>query len=148
MKKIMIAFAALTILAAGWAIFGTEEIKAEEAMARVKMTFNDQEVIAEIFDNEAGRDFMALLPYTGSFEDFGGAEKISYLPRKLSTKGSPSADQLKGDFTYYAPWGNLAVFYKGDGYGGSLYTLGRIVSGKDKLRGQKQGFTATIEKID
>lgn len=118
------------------------------AVTKIQMVFNDHKVIVELFDNPASRDFISLLPFTGNFEDFAGAEKISYLPRKLNTEGSPTAKQARGDFTYYAPWGNLAVFYKGSGTDGNLYVLGKILSGKEHLGKMNRNFTATIEKID
>ena len=31
-----------------------------------------------------------------------------------------------GDITYYAPWGNLAIFYRDSGYAKGLVKLGRI----------------------
>lgn len=35
-------------------------------------------------------------------------------------------DPSVGDITYYAPWGNLAIFYKDFGYSNGLINLGRI----------------------
>jgi hypothetical protein len=38
-------------------------------------------------------------------------------PRKLSTSGArPGSDPDVGDIAYYAPWGNLALFYRNFGY--------------------------------
>jgi hypothetical protein len=46
-------------------------------------------------------------------KNYASTEKISYLARKLSTEGAPAGcDPDVGDITYYAPWGNLAIFYK------------------------------------
>jgi hypothetical protein len=33
-----------------------------------------------------------------------------------------------GDIAYYAPWGNLAIFYKDFGYSRGLVKLGRLDS--------------------
>jgi hypothetical protein len=38
-----------------------------------------------------------------------------------------------GDITYYAPWGNLAIFYRDFGYSSGLVSLGRIESGIEAL---------------
>ena len=38
-----------------------------------------------------------------------------------------------GDITYYAPWGNLAIFYKDFGYSRGLVILGKIDSGLEAL---------------
>lgn len=116
--------------------------------ATIRIVSGSREVIVTMLDNPASRDFMSLLPLTLEFSDYAKTEKIAYLPRKLSTKGSPTAREAAGDFTYYAPWGNLAVFYQGAGSDGQLYVLGRIKSGKEKLAGMESGFTATIERVE
>jgi hypothetical protein len=38
-----------------------------------------------------------------------------------------------GGIAYYAPWGNVAIFYKDFGYSKGLIGLGRIDSGIDAL---------------
>ncbi len=126
--------------------------KAEKTMKeknnapRVRMSLGKEEVIVEMFDNPASREFLSMLPLTMQFDDFASTEKIANLPRKLKSQG-PLGKEVKGDFTYYAPWGNLAVFYKGFGSASGLYIMGRIVSGKETLAKMHAPFTATIEKI-
>ncbi|WP_392551169.1 cyclophilin-like fold protein [Orbus wheelerorum] len=117
-------------------------------LAKIRITFSQQEVIINLYDNYASQQFLAQLPLELDFSDYASSEKIAYLPTKLTTENSPNAEQLNGDVTYYAPWGNLAIFYKGMGYNSQLYTLGYIVSGKDKLAAVKQSFSATIERIE
>ena len=149
MNKSLKLFARFLIaLALIWAVTGLTKEIAQEKTVKIKMDFNNHEAVIAMFDNPAGRDFLTMLPLTAIFEDYDRAEKITYLPRKLTTKGSPTARQLQGDFTYYAPWGNLAIFYKGSGSDDSLYVLGRIISGKDKLAAMDQSFTATIERLE
>lgn len=114
----------------------------------IRIMFDSQEVIVEMLDNPASRDFMSLLPLKLDFSDFAKAEKVATLPRRLRTQGSPTPREATGDFTYYAPWGNLAVFYHGSGSDGQLYVLGRITSNKKTLASMKRNFTATIEKIE
>lgn len=114
----------------------------------IRIIFGSQELIVGMLDSPASRDFMSLLPLTLKFSDHASTEKIAYLPRKLDTKGSPTAFEAAGDFTYYAPWGNLAVFYRGAGSDKQLYVLGRIQSGKEKLAAMNQNFTARIEKVE
>ncbi|WP_369126869.1 cyclophilin-like fold protein [Amycolatopsis vastitatis] len=61
-------------------------------------------------DSAAARDFAALLPLTLNLSDFHQTERISDLPRPLSTAGAPrSAEPKAGDLAFYAPWGNLAI---------------------------------------
>ena len=115
---------------------------------KIRIAFNNEEVIVVFFDNPVSRDFTSLLPMTVTFEDYAGIEKITYLSRKLTTQGGVSGRDVQGDFTYYAPWGNLAVFYKGFGNDSGLYILGRIESGKERLAGMSSNFSARIERVE
>lgn len=120
----------------------------ENVIATIRVIFNNQQLVVSLFDSEASKQLLAQLPLTLDFSDFANTEKIAYLPSKLNTHNTPTANESKGDFTYYQPWGNIAIFYKGFGSNSSLYVLGRIESGKEKIATMKQNFTATIEKID
>jgi hypothetical protein len=85
-------------------------------------------------DSKTTQDFIAMLPLTLTLEDYGGTEKISYLPGKLSTRGAPAGiDPAVGDITYYAPWGNLAIFHRDFVYSDGLVLLGRIDGGMTAL---------------
>ena len=52
-----------------------------------------------------------------------------------------------GDIAHYAPWGNLATFYRDSGYSVGLVKLGRFGAGIEELdvRGP---LNATIEAIE
>jgi Uncharacterized conserved protein len=115
---------------------------------KIRLVFDAKEVVVSMFDNPASRDFLSLLPLEAEFKDFAGEEKIAYLPRKLDTSGSPTPSQEQGDFTYYRPWGNIAVFYHGFGSSGQLTVLGRIESGKNLLGSMSGPFTARIERVE
>lgn len=115
---------------------------------QIRLTINGKAIEATLLDNATARAFLALLPMTLTLEDYASTEKISYLPRKLSTAGAPAGfDPSIGDITYYAPWGNLAIFHKDFGYSEGLVHLGRVDSGVEalKLRG---ALRATIERVD
>jgi hypothetical protein len=103
---------------------------AEEAIMKIRLTINGKAMTATLVDNATARDFLSLLPMTLTLEDYAATEKISYLPRKLSTAGAPAgSDPSVGDIAYCAPWGNLAFFYRDAGYARGLIRLGRIDSG-------------------
>lgn len=114
---------------------------------RVRIAFDGKEAVVVMFDNPLAAAFLAMLPMTATLEDYAGTEKIYYPPQKLDTKGGRNAEQERGDFCYYAPWGNIAIFYKGMGYGTSLYVLGRLESGKEALGAMDKNFTAKFEVI-
>lgn len=90
---------------------------------------------ATLDNNDSARDFAALLPLTLTLKDYAATEKVADLPRALSIKGAPQGYQpATGDVSYYAPWGNLAIFHKGFQYSSGLVRLGRLESGLDAMR--------------
>ena len=94
---------------------------------KLQLTMDGQVLSATLGDNPAARDFLALLPLTLDLEDYASTEKIAQLPKKLSTTGTPAGmTPSLGDITYYAPWGNVAIFYRNSGYAKGLVKLGRI----------------------
>ena len=116
---------------------------------RIHLTIGDTVLPATLDNTPAGQDFAALLPLTVTLSDYAGTEKISDLPRKLNTTGAPAGTAASaGDITYYAPWGNLAIFHKGSGYANGLIKLGSITSGVEALAEQQGSFTATIDHAD
>lgn len=117
--------------------------------ARIKLTFNNEEVIIKLYDNPTSRDFLTLLPLTTTLEDFAGAEKIGMLSKRLSTEDAPTgSDPSVRDFAYYSPWGNIAIYYKDAGYANGVIKLGKIESGIEKLGNANGDVSVKIEKIN
>ncbi|CDE10167.1 putative uncharacterized protein [Clostridium sp. CAG:354] len=124
-----------------------EEVSMENV--RIKLIVNGNEIFVRLDDNQASRDFLEMLPLTLTLEDFNNTEKIATLPNELSTKGLPSGYTPQvGDFSYYAPWGNISVFYKDFRYSNSLYKLGTIESGTEILGNLNNDFEVTIERAN
>ena len=115
---------------------------------QIRLTANGKTVAATLIDNAASRDFRSLLPLTLTLEDYAATEKIADLPRKLSTQGMPPGfEPSVGDVTYYAPWGNLAIFHKDAPYAKGLTHLGRIDSGLEVVS-VASSVRVTIEAVD
>lgn len=114
-------------------------------MTKIRITIDSTSLTATIEDNVTSRDFIALLPLTLELEDFHRTEKISDLPRRLSTEGAPSGySPAMGDITYYAPWGNLAIFYRDSEHATGLVRFGKIDSGINFFK-QAGPLKVTIE---
>jgi hypothetical protein len=97
---------------------------------KLRVTIGQQVLTATLHDNATTRDFIALLPLTLTLQDYAGTEKVSELPARLATKGAPAGHKPSvGDLTYYAPWGNLALFYRDFRYSSGLVALGQMDSG-------------------
>ena len=79
-------------------------------------------------------------------ENYGNNEKIFYPPKKLNTTDTPQADAQAGTLAYYAPWGDVVMFYRRFGSASGLYELGHAVSGSEHIQGISG--TIRIEKSD
>ncbi len=82
---------------------------------------------AVLYENASAKDFLAQLPLTLTLSDFNGTEKIADLPKRISEEGAPAGFKPEaGDIAYYAPWGNLAIFYRDFRYSERLIRIGKI----------------------
>jgi hypothetical protein len=103
-----------------------------EGTMQIRIRAGARILTARLEDSAAARDFAALLPLELSLRDYASTEKIADLPRQLSTEGAPpGVDPEAGDIAYYAPWGNLAIYYRDFGYSRGLVRLGRIEAGAE-----------------
>lgn len=113
---------------------------------RIRLITEGAVLTATLDDNAATRDFVSLLPLSLTLSDYAGTEKVSDLPRRLSTDGTPpGADPEVGDLAYYAPWGNLAIYYRDFGYSSGLVKLGHLKQGIEKLAGARGEFIVRFE---
>lgn len=86
-----------------------------------------KESVIQLNESEEAKDFLKMLPLELTFEDYGVFERISYLPKKLNLAAEAKGfTPLTGDLTYFAPWGNLAVFIKDFRPSSGLYSLGTL----------------------
>jgi hypothetical protein len=110
---------------------------------RVRFAVGDAEIIVRLADNPTSRDFVSMLPLTLEFEDFNDMEKISYLPRELTTEGSTGSAPANGDLIYFVPWGNLGFFYNADrrdaSYDDQVIPIGNIETGDERLDDLESG---------
>lgn len=113
---------------------------------KLKISFEDKEIIVLMENNKASSDLLKQLPLTLTFEDFSNTEKIAYLNKRLDYDKNGYKPK-RGDLTYYAPWGNLAFFYKGGDESSNLIKLGEIESGLEYLD-YLDGKTATLELMN
>jgi hypothetical protein len=115
---------------------------------KIRIILDGGTLTATLADNPTARDFASLLPLTLTLSDYASTEKISDLPQKLSRQGaSDGIDPTVGDITYYAPWGNLAIFHRDFRYSPGLIRLGVIDAGADVFA-RPGPMRATIELAD
>lgn len=107
----------------------------QETLMKIEIIVDGETATATLYDTPTGRDFASLLPLSLTLEDYADIERISNLPRRLSTVQAPDGmTPVAGDITFYAPWGNLAIFARGRTYARSLIPVGKVDSGLPVLQ--------------
>ena len=125
---------------------GSDPTSQEATAVQLRMIFNGTPLTGTLYDNPSARDLFAMLPLDLSIDDYSSNEKIAYLPRKLTPDGSgPFSNEQPGDICYYAPWGNLALFYAGYRFSSGLIRLGRFASYEPLLT--RGAFPLRVEAI-
>ncbi|MGR3806717.1 cyclophilin-like fold protein [Pasteurella testudinis] len=112
---------------------------------KVKITLDQHVRYATLTDNPSTQSLMKRLPLSLPLEDYADSEKIARLPAKLDTAAKPRHRGRPGDITYYAPWGNLALFYGSGPDATGLVYLGRFDGDFEVL---KQARNIRIERAD
>lgn len=107
-----------------------EEIK----NMKINIQSDGHSMIFELNDSIAAKELYEQLPLTMDVENYGDNEKIFYPPQKLSTNDTPLADARLGTLAYYAPWGDVVIFYGDFGGASGLYELGKILSGEEHIK--------------
>ena len=94
---------------------------------RMRVSFDDQQVTYQLFDNPTVRDLVSMLPAELEIQDFSTNEKIVHLPRRLDEGGFEAfSDETPGDLCYFLGWGNLALFHDDYTFRDDLIRLGHI----------------------
>lgn len=150
MMMLRTACAVLVLLAVVLALGGQAQASEEKTM-KIRCTVGDTVLTATLDDNATARDFVAMLPMTLAMSDYAGTEKVTgKLFKGLSTSGAPAGyDPSVGDITLYAPWGNLALFYKDFHYADGLVRMGEFDGDGMEVLGNISGdFEMRVERID
>ena len=146
-KAVMLASAMIALNLAQPLALATDAAE-KKAMTRIKFIIGTDELYATLDDTASGRDFAKLLPLELTLSDYHGIEKIADLPRKLDITGAPASFAASpGDITLYAPWGNLAIFYKSFPATSGLIRLGAF-DGPIEMLLKDGKFRIRIEQTD
>lgn len=113
---------------------------------QILVQFGENAVTYELNDGTAAASLYEQLPLTIEVENFNTNEKIFYPPHQLDTSGSPLAQSGAGTLAYYAPWGDVVMFYGDYSANSSLYELGQVISGGE-LVSQMSG-TITVTAVE
>lgn len=124
----------------------TETEENDMESTQIAVTCGDTQVVYELNDSPAAQSLLSQLPLTVEVENFSTNEKVFYPPQELDTSDTPLAEGGAGTLAYYAPWGDVVLFYDSFSANGSLYELGEAVSGAEDI-GQMSG-TITVETVE
>ena len=124
----------------------TETERSNVETNQISVTCGDLQVVYALNDSPAAQSLLSQLPLTVAVEDFSTNEKVFYPPQELDTANTPLAVGGAGTLAYYAPWGDVVLFYDSFSANGSLYELGEAVSGVENI-GQMSG-TITVETVE
>lgn len=120
---------------------------AQKGETPMKINVNDgtYSITFELNNSSAASDLYSQLPLTIKVENYSDDEKIFY-PKKLNTADTPKADAKAGTLGYFAPWGDVVMYYRDFGSYSGLYELGQAVSGKEDI--EKLSGNITITKVE
>lgn len=93
----------------------------------IGMTIDGVTHRVSLLENDAAKSLIAKLPFEIAFEDYGATERIAYPSEGLALGKAPRrTTPVRGDITYYSPWGNLAVFLQDFRQSEGLVPLGHM----------------------
>lgn len=116
-----------------------QNVNREEEIMKILVKSEGYEIIYELNDSRAAKELYEQLPLTAEVEPFSNNE-MTFYPEKLNTEDTPLSSGKTGSLSYYAPWGDVVMFYAPCTPNNSLYELGTVVSGKENI----QNLSGTI----
>lgn len=122
------------------------EVIQENNVRQISVQFDDHVIIYELNESLAADSLYEQLPLTVESEDFSTNEKIFYPLQELNTDEAVLAEGGSGVLAYYAPWGDVVMFYGDFNTNSSLYELGHIVSDEELI--QEISGTITINAVE
>ncbi len=106
-----------------------------EGVMKIRISNGANEIIYELNDSTTAKELYDQLPLEANVENFGTNEKVFYPPKKeMSVEGTPESQTRKGEICYYTPWKAIVMFYGDHGKMQNMYSLGKVVSGMDRVR--------------
>ena len=105
----------------------------KEYNMKISVNSNETTIVFELNNSDASKDLISQLPLSIEVEDYASMEKIFY-PEKLSTSNTPMSNAKKGTLAYYAPWGDVVMFYKDFRSASGLYELGVCIENCDDIK--------------
>lgn len=112
----------------------------------IRIVIGDSVVTGELWDNAPGQALRQRLPLKMTFSDLNAVEKTAHLEPPLPMTGMPAGDDPQPrDIGWYAPTGDVVLYYGDVSYWPGIARIGHITDGIDLIADHDDDFTATIE---
>ena len=105
----------------------------------IQVSAGEKNIYFVLHDSAMAVALFEQLPMTVEVSNYSNNEKIFYPLQSLGeNEGSLVMAALAGTLAYYAPWGNVVMFYGNNGPANGLYQLGYCTEGIEYI-GDLQG---------
>lgn len=112
---------------------------------KISVSDGTNEIIFLLNDSSASKSLYEQLPMQIEVENYGGNEKIFY-PEPLDLSNTPLLQRRPaGTLAYFAPWGDVVMYYSQCSPYNGLYYLGMTIEGVDNI--SKLSGILHIEKV-
>lgn len=123
-----------------------KEIEEVKNQMKIRISNENHIIVFELNDSDAAKSLYEQLPLEVDVENFSSNEKIFYPSRELSTKNTPLANGGGlGVLAYYAPWGDVVMFYDTFRSSSGLYELGMASENAESIKDLKGKISITKE---
>lgn len=105
-----------------------------EKQLKIKISNNEYTITYLLNESLASQSLYQQLPLDIQVENYGDNEKIFYPPIPLDTTNTPLLiNGQVGTLGYFAPWGDVVMYYgECEAYSG-LYILGESIEGSEQI---------------
>ncbi|MBM7421320.1 MULTISPECIES: cyclophilin-like fold protein [Chryseobacterium] len=121
----------------------TQDVSTSDMKISVEANGDGKVIVFELNNSNAAKSLYNQLPLTLPVQNYSSNEKIFYPPQKLDVTNTPVTGGTAGGLAYYAPWGNVIMYY---GNFGAMPTLGRAIQGVEHINGISG--TIQINKVE
>ncbi|MCL1994111.1 MAG: cyclophilin-like fold protein [Spirochaetes bacterium] len=113
----------------------------------VRVTSQGRVATFQLYDTVAAFEFYRQLPLELALTNFRDAQWMFFLPQRLNVTPQEAYHQgIRGELSYYEPWGNAFMLYRDFYARDQMHRLGLNLTGLDEIAGMSG--IARIERYE
>ena len=113
----------------------------------IKITANNRTATFQLYDTVAARELYNQLPLELELRNFRDAQWMFFLTQRLNvTSNEAYHNGVKGELSYYEPWGNGFMLYKDFYAQDQMHRLGINLTGINEIA--RMSGIARIERVE